>query len=163
MDKLWAPWRMEYIRTKNETGCIFCNKKNSEDDENNLVLYRGNECFILMNLYPYSNGHIMISPYLHSSETSDLSSKCNEEIMRFANKAMNILSSTMNAEGFNFGANIGKAGGAGIADHLHYHVIPRWSGDTNFMPVIGNTKVMVEGLTETWMSLKSKFGSLKDN
>ena len=104
----------------------------------------------------------MISPYLHSSSTTNLSSECNEEIMRFANESMNILSSTMNADGFNFGANIGKAGGAGIADHLHYHVIPRWHGDTNFMPVIGNTKVMVEGLSETWMNLKPAFDSLKD-
>ena len=134
----------------------------SKDDQDSLVLYRGKEAFILMNLYPYSNGHIMICPYAHSSDTNDLSAVCNEEIMRLANESMNILRKKMNAEGFNFGANLGKAGGAGIEDHLHYHIVPRWNGDTNFMPVVGTTKVMVEGLNETWISLRSEFDKIKD-
>ena len=162
MNRLWAPWRIEYIRAENEDGCVFCNKSISKDDQDSLVLYRGKEAFILMNLYPYSNGHIMICPYAHSSDTNDLSVVCNEEIMRLANESMNILRKKMNAEGFNFGANLGKAGGAGIEDHLHYHIVPRWNGDTNFMPVVGTTKVMVEGLNETWISLRSEFDKIKD-
>ena len=162
MNKLWAPWRIDYIRTPKEKGCIFCNKSHAEDDRENLVLYRGNESFVLMNLYPYSNGHLMISPYQHTSDTNDISSRGNEEIMWLANQSMNILTHAMNAEGFNFGANLGKAGGAGIEEHIHYHIVPRWSGDTNFMPVVGNTKVQVEGLRESWDNLKPHFDSLLD-
>ena len=162
MNKLWAPWRIDYIRTPKEKGCIFCNKSHDKDDRENLVLYRGNESFVLMNLYPYSNGHLMISPYQHTSDTNDISSRGNEEIMWLANQSMNILTHAMNAEGFNFGANLGKAGGAGIEEHLHYHIVPRWSGDTNFMPVVGNTKVVVEGLRESWDNLKTHFDSLLD-
>ena len=162
MNRLWAPWRIKYIRRKGIDGCVFCLKSNSKDDEDDLVLFKGKECFVLMNLYPYSNGHLMISPYTHTSDTNRLSSKCNQEIMHLANESMNILKKKMNAEGFNFGANLGKAGGAGIEDHLHYHIVPRWTGDTNFMPVVGTTKVMVEGLNETWLSLKSEFDKIKD-
>ena len=162
MNKLWAPWRIDYIRTPKEKGCIFCNKSNDEDDRESLILYRGNESFVLMNLYPYSNGHLMISPYQHTSDTNDISSQGNEEIMWLANQSMNILTHAMNAEGFNFGANLGKAGGAGIEEHIHYHIVPRWSGDTNFMPVVGNTKVLVEGLRESWDNLKPHFDSLVD-
>ena len=104
----------------------------------------------------------MISPYKHTSDTNDISSRGNEEIMWLANQSMNILTHAMNAEGFNFGANLGKAGGAGIEEHLHYHIVPRWSGDTNFMPVVGNTKVLVEGLRESWDNLKPHFDSLLD-
>ena len=163
MNKLWAPWRIDYIRTPKEKGCIFCNKSHDEDDRESLILYRGNESFVLMNLYPYSNGHLMISPYQHTSDTNDISSQGNEEIMWLANQSMNILTHAMNAEGFNFGANLGKAGGAGIEEHIHYHIVPRWSGDTNFMPVVGNTKVLVEGLRESWDNLKPHFDSLVDD
>tara|TARA_B100000315_G_C14561609_1_gene580849 strand:- start:1337 stop:1831 length:495 start_codon:yes stop_codon:yes gene_type:complete len=162
MDKLWAPWRIEYIRSPKEDGCIFCKKSQEINDRNNLVLYRGKEAFVLMNLYPYSNGHLMISPYQHTSETDDLSSACNSEIMDMANKSMSILSRTFNAEGYNFGANIGKAGGAGIEEHLHYHIVPRWTGDTNFMPVTGGTRVIVEGLQESWDLLKPKFNEINE-
>ena len=119
MKRLWAPWRIDYIRSPKEDGCIFCKKSQSNDDRKNLVLYRGNESFVLMNLYPYSNGHLMISPYDHTADTNRLSKDCNLEIMELANVSMNILKNTMNAEGFNFGANLGKASGAGIEEHLH--------------------------------------------
>ena len=161
MDKLWAPWRIEYIRSPIEDGCIFCIKSQETNDRDNLVLYRGKEAFVLMNLYPYSNGHLMISSYQHTSETDDLSSACNSEIMDMANRSMSILSKTFNAEGFNFGANFGKAGGAGIEEHLHYHIVPRWTGDTNFMPVTGGTRVLVEGLQESWDLLKPKFNEIE--
>ena len=162
MDKLWAPWWIEYIRSPKEDGCIFCIKSQETNDRNNLVLYRGKKAFVLMNLYPYSNGHLMISPYQHTSETDDLSSACNSEIMDMANKSMSILSRTFNAEGYNFGANFGKAGGAGIEEHLHYHIVPRWTGDTNFMPVTGGTRVIVEGLQESWDLLKPKFNEINE-
>jgi ATP adenylyltransferase len=157
MNKLWAPWRMDYIRTPKEDGCIFCKKHQSTKDRENLLLFRGEESFVLMNLYPYSNGHLMISPYKHTSDTNDISEIGNQEIMFLANKSMNIIKKIMGADGFNMGANLGKAAGAGIEEHIHYHIVPRWIGDTNFMPVAGNTKVMVEGLQETWDSIKPQF------
>ena len=163
MDKLWAPWRIEYIRAPKGKGCVFCTKSELGDDRDNLVLFRGENSFILMNLYPYSNGHLMIAPYQHTSETTDLSRTTNTEIMTLVNQSMEILKITMKAEGFNFGANLGKAAGAGIEEHLRYHVVPRWTGDTNFMPVLGHTKVMVEGLQETWDILKPHFNKLQES
>ena len=163
MDKLWAPWRIEYIRAPKGKECVFCTKSEPGDNRDNLVLFRGENSFILMNLYPYSNGHLMIAPYQHTSETTDLSSITNTEIMTLVNQSMKILKTTMKAEGFNFGANLGKAAGAGIEEHLHYHVVPRWTGDTNFMPVLGHTKVMVESLQETWDILKPHFNKLQES
>ena len=160
MNKLWAPWRMDYVHTKKDDGCIFCEKSLSSNDQENLILYRGAEVFALMNLYPYSNGHIMIAPYLHTADTNQLNSVGNQEIMWLANKSMNILKKLMNTDGFNFGANLGKAGGAGIEEHLHYHIVPRWSGDNNFMPVINNTRVIVEALNDSWSKLKPQFDLL---
>ncbi len=160
MNKLWAPWRMDYIHTEKDDGCIFCEKSLSSNDQENLILYRGVEVFALMNLYPYSNGHIMIAPYLHTADTNQLNSVGNQEIMWLANKSMNILKKLMNTDGFNFGANLGKAGGAGIEEHLHYHIVPRWSGDNNFMPVINNTRVIVEALNDSWSKLKPQFDLL---
>ena len=157
MNKLWAPWRMDYIRTPKEDGCIFCKKHQSTKDRENLLLFRGKESFVLMNLYPYSNGHLMVSPYKHTFDTNDISEIGNQEIMSLANKSMNIIKKIMGADGFNIGANLGKAAGAGIEEHLHFHIVPRWIGDTNFMPVVGNTKVIVEGLQETWDSMKPQF------
>ena len=157
MNKLWAPWRMDYIRTPKEDGCVFCKKHQSTKDRENLLLFRGEESFVLMNLYPYSNGHLMISPYKHTSNTNDISVIGNQEIMSLTNKSMEIIKNIMGADGFNIGANLGKAAGAGIEEHLHFHIVPRWIGDTNFMPVVGNTKVIVEGLQETWDSMKPQF------
>ncbi len=160
MKKLWAPWRIEYVSAPKEEGCIFCDKSKSEDDRNNLVLHRGQHAFVLMNLYPYNNGHLMISPYEHTSKPTEVGKLVLTEIMSMANHSMSILADTIKAEGFNFGANIGKAGGAGIEEHLHYHIVPRWNGDTNFMPVIGNSKVMVEGLLETYDKMKPMFAEI---
>ena len=162
MNKLWAPWRMEYIRTPKEDGCVFCIKSESSDIRRNLVLYKGKESFVLMNLYPYTNGHLLISPYKHTADTNQISESCNKEIMNLVNQSTNILKKIMGADGFNFGANFGKAGGAGIEEHLHYHIVPRWSGDNNFMPVIGNTRVMVEGLQESWDELKPEFDVISE-
>ena len=157
MDRIWAPWRMDYIESSKEPGCVFCEKSQSKKDKKNLVLFRGMETFILMNLYPYTNGHLMIAPYLHTSDVNELTEIANKEIMQFAKDCFNILKSKLGAEGFNFGANLGKVAGAGIDQHIHYHIVPRWSGDTNFMPVISDTKVMIEKLNKTWERLKPEF------
>ena len=150
MKPLWAPWRMEYVKAPKEDENIFNDKVNSKNDRDNLILYRGDFSFIIMNLYPYNNGHILILPYRKISNMEDLNDNELLEIMKLAQEAMLIFKRKMNAEGFNFGLNMGRAAGAGIKEHLHYHLVPRWSGDNNFMPTIGNTKVIVQGLLETY-------------
>ncbi len=158
---MWSPWRMEYVRTPKDDGCVFCKKSASDQDRNNLVLFKGTNSIVLMNLYPYNNAHLLIAPYKHVDTTLELSSQVSNEMMNLANESMRIIKMVMKAEGFNFGANIGAIGGAGIKDHIHFHVVPRWNGDTNFMPVIGHTKVMVEGLLETYDELKPHFEKIK--
>ena len=160
MNKLWAPWRIEYVSAPTEEGCIFCDKSKDDQERENLILHRGRHAFVLMNLYPYNNGHLMIAPYEHTSDPIGLEENVLNEIMTIANNSMSILSETLKTDGFNFGANIGKAGGAGIEEHIHYHIVPRWNGDTNFMPVVGNSKVMVEGLLETYDKIKPMFASI---
>ena len=150
MKPLWAPWRMEYVKAPKEDENIFNDKVNSKNDRDNLILYRGDFSFIIMNLYPYNNGHILILPYKKISNMEDLNDNELLEIMKLAQEAMLIFRRKMNAEGFNFGLNMGRAAGAGIKEHLHYHLVPRWSGDNNFMPTIGNTKLIVQGLLETY-------------
>ncbi len=152
---------MDYIRNSKEDGCIFCKKSKSNKNRENLVLFRGTDSFVLMNLYPYNNAHLLIAPYEHKDTTLELSAQVSNEMMNLANESMQIIKKTINAEGFNFGANFGAIGGAGIKDHIHFHVVPRWSGDTNFMPIIGHTKVMVEGLLETYDKLKPYFEKIK--
>ena len=161
MNKLWAPWRIEYVSAPTEEGCIFCDKPASGDDRTMLIIYRGEYSFVLMNLYPYNNGHLMIAPYQHTGNTQELSYSSRSEIMELADQTMTIQKNVMNAEGFNYGANIGYSGGAGIADHIHFHIVPRWAGDTNFMPVVGHTKVQVQGLRETYDDLKPHFDKLR--
>ena len=134
MDRLWAPWRIDYIKSEKEKGCIFCDKPAEGDDHSMLILYRGENSFVIMNLYPYNNGHLMIAPYQHTDSTHELNSGSRSEIMELADQIMTIQKNIMNADGFNYGANIGYSGGAGIADHIHFHIVPRWTGDTNFMP-----------------------------
>ena len=157
---LWAPWRMGYIRTpKNEFGpCIFCDKAKIGDDEENLVVHRGEYAYILMNLYPYNNGHLMVAPYEHEEHFDSLPLDTQLEMMSLSSEAMNVLRRSLNADGFNFGANFGEVAGAGIKEHLHMHIVPRWIGDTNFMPVMGHTKVMIDGLKETRKQLADTFG-----
>lgn len=157
MDRLWAPWRMEYIRSDKEEGCIFCDKPIRDNDREMLILYRGKLAFVMMNLFPYNNGHLLIAPYTHTERSNDLSPDERSEIMELGDASMTILKQAMKAEGFNFGANIGSAGGAGIEEHIHFHVVPRWKGDTNFMPVLGHTKVQVDGLKESYDNLKPHF------
>ena len=161
MKKLWAPWRIEYIRSPKEDGCIFCDKPAGDNDREDLILYRGEKAFILMNLYPYNNAHLMIAPYIHVDNTEELDADTYKEIMVLADQSMAILKETIDAQGFNFGANIGAAAGAGIEDHIHFHIVPRWAGDTNFMPVLGHTKVEVQGLQECYDLLRPHFDCIK--
>ena len=161
MDRLWAPWRIHYIKSEKEKGCIFCDKPAEGDDHSMLILYRGENSFVIMNLYPYNNGHLMIAPYQHTDSTQELNSSSRSEIMELADQIMTIQKNIMNADGFNYGANIGYSGGAGIADHIHFHIVPRWTGDTNFMPVLGHTKVQMQGLQETYNDLRPHFDKLK--
>ena len=161
MKKLWAPWRIEYIRSPKEDGCIFCDKPAGDNEREDLILYHGEKVFILMNLYPYNNAHLMIAPYIHVDNTEELDADTYKEIMVLADQSMAILKETIDAQGFNFGANIGAAAGAGIEEHIHFHIVPRWAGDTNFMPVLGHTKVEVQGLQECYDLLRPHFDCIK--
>ena len=161
MDRLWAPWRIDYIKSEKEKGCIFCDKPAEGDDRSMLILYRGENSFVIMNLYPYNNGHLMIAPYQHTDSTHELNSSSRSEIMELADQIMTIQKNIMNADGFNYGANIGYSGGAGIADHIHFHIVPRWTGDTNFMPVLVHNKHQMQGLQETYNDLRPHFDKLK--
>ena len=149
---------MEYIRApKKNNGTTFSSKLEKGTDEENLILFKGDHSFVCMNLYPYNNGHLLLVPYEIVDKPEDLNKEAMNEIMKISTMSMKILRENMNAEGFNFGANIGASAGAGIADHLHYHIVPRWGGDTNFMPVVGNTKVHVQGLQDTYDDLIPHF------
>ncbi|MCH6559681.1 HIT domain-containing protein [candidate division KSB1 bacterium] len=154
---LWAPWRMEYMLGEKESGCIFCTRINQDSDKENLILLRGENNFVIMNKYPYNNGHLMVVPNRHTSEFDSLSDPEKLEMMNLVSKSMNVLKKTVNPDGFNVGMNIGKIAGAGIDDHLHFHIVPRWVADTNFMPVVGQTKIISEDLGETWERLKEVF------
>ncbi|MDC0165034.1 HIT domain-containing protein [bacterium] len=162
MNNLWAPWRMEYVRApKKNLKETFSQKLDNGTDEDNMILFRGSYSFVCMNLYPYSNGHIMVIPYEVVDKPEDLKSIVLSEIMNISSQSMKIIRKKMSAEGFNFGSNIGASAGAGIAEHLHFHIVPRWKGDTNFMPAIGNTKVHVQGLQDTYAELKPFFQKME--
>tara|TARA_B100001057_G_scaffold153819_1_gene153998 strand:+ start:233 stop:700 length:468 start_codon:yes stop_codon:yes gene_type:complete len=153
---------MEYVSApKKNTEETFLKKLKNGNDEDNLILFRGEHSFVCMNLYPYNNGHIMILPNDIVEKPEDLEDTILFEIMKIASLSMKIIREKMNAEGFNFGANIGASAGAGIAEHLHFHIVPRWKGDTNFMPVIGNTKVHVQGLSDTYVMLRPLFKEIE--
>ncbi len=153
MEQLWAPWRMEYIRSDKSEKCIFCKGLKDGDDRGNLLLLRGRGSSIMLNRYPYNSGHLMVFPNRHVKDLSLLEGGESTEIIDMLNLSIDVLKKTMNPMGFNIGINMGKCAGAGIEDHLHIHVVPRWAGDTNFMPVIGDTKVISQHLMETYDSL----------
>lgn len=157
MKYLWAPWRMEYILKEKNEGCIFCEIPKENQDKENYVLYRGKFCFVILNTYPYNNGHIMIAPYAHIKNLEELNRDTINELMSLCQKSISVLKKKINPQGFNIGANIGKVGGAGILEHVHLHIVPRWQGDTNFMPVISDTKIMPQYLSETYDLLKAGF------
>ena len=154
---LWAPWKMEYIKNKDSAQKLFSEKANASEDRENLILYRGKFCYIIMNYYPYNNGHLMVVPYEESDSVENLADETLTEIMRITKKTMKILRENLQCHGFNFGANIGKGSGASIEGHLHFHIVPRWTSDTSFMPVVGLTKVVAQGLHDTYDQLKPFF------
>ncbi|MEO7000472.1 MAG: HIT domain-containing protein [Ktedonobacterales bacterium] len=158
MQHLWAPWRMTYIggSGEQEAGCIFCVKPQQDRDEENLLLYRGERCFVIMNLYPYNNGHLMIAPYAHVPGIQQLDAPTLTEIMETAQLCLAALTAAMGPQGFNMGINQGAVAGAGIADHTHFHIVPRWNGDTNFMPVLADVKVMPDFLNNTWRQIRQQ-------
>lgn len=161
MEKLWAPWRIEYVLQEKPEECIFCTKSSPEvDDKEELVLARGEHSFVIMNLYPYNNGHVMISPYQHTPEVGAIDDDTHLEMVHFQKRWIDVLRAAVNPQGFNIGANLGKVAGAGVEDHYHMHIVPRWGGDTNFMPVLGHTKVLVEGLEETWERLTGMYDQM---
>jgi len=146
---LWAPWRLEYIQAADEQeGCVFCLAAEG-DDEEKLVVHRGRHAFVLLNKFPYSSGHLMVAPFRHGVEFGDLDDEEALEIHRLAAQALDALRRTAEPHGFNLGWNIGRAAGAGVIDHVHLHAVPRWGGDTNFMPVLADVKVLPEALEDT--------------
>lgn len=159
MDTLWAPWRMKYILDpdKKAGGCVFCIASSTDRDRELLIMYRGKLCFVVLNMYPYNNGHIMVVPYRHIADLGELTSEENSEMMALTQKTVAVLEAAFKPNGFNIGMNLGQAAGAGIDDHLHMHIVPRWSGDCNFMPVIGETKVMPQHLDATYAALAPGF------
>ncbi len=156
MKKLFAPWRIEYIRGKKMEECIFCKLPKENKDEKNLIVYRGKHAFAIMNNYPYNPGHMMIAPYRHVANFEDLKDYEIMEIYEISKLVILAIKNVMEPQGFNIGMNIGHAAGAGIEDHIHLHIVPRWSGDTNFMPVIGDTKVIPQSLKETYKEIKKE-------
>ena len=152
MKPVWAPWRIEYITKEREKGCIFCDKPKEKKDRKNLILYRGGAGFIIMNRFPYSNGHIMIVPFRHMSNLSNLNESERLDLMNLSIMGTQALE-VLKPDGFNIGMNLGRIAGAGIDDHIHFHVVPRWNGDTNFMPVIADIKVIPEYLDQTYLRL----------
>jgi len=155
MDRLWAPWRMEYIEKVDAGGeCILCARPQERQDEKNYILHRSELAFIILNAFPYSSGHLMVAPYRHVGDLMDLTDEELAAMMAETRLGTRLLTAVMSPQGFNIGMNIGRVAGAGIADHLHLHVVPRWSGDTNFMPVIGETKVLPQALADTYDSLR---------
>jgi len=151
---LWAPWRIEYIRSPKHEGCIFCDFPKENRDRERLILYRGEKAFVIMNNYPYNPGHVMVVPYRHVAKWEDLTDEELLDIMRLSQLMIKAIKKAMKPDGFNMGVNLGRVAGAGIDSHVHLHIVPRWNGDTNFMPVIADTKVIPESLEEAYEELK---------
>ncbi len=165
MNKLWSPWRSQYIdsflKKEKENECILCQiSKEDPEDNSNLLVEKGKLTFTVLNLYPYNNGHLMIIPYRHISAMEDLTTEENTEIMFKLQVAVKALKSAIGPEGFNIGANLGKCAGAGIDDHIHFHIVPRWNGDTNFMPALGEVKVISQDLLHTKQKLAAAYKEL---
>lgn len=156
MKHLWAPWRMDYILKPKEKRCIFCLRPNKKTDRDHLVLYRGKYAFVMINRFPYNNGHLMVAPLRHCVDLESLTSHESKELFELLQGSIRVLKNSLFPEGFNIGVNIGKVGGAG-EEHLHFHIVPRWAGDTNFMPILGETKIVPEHLSNTYQKLHAAF------
>jgi ATP adenylyltransferase len=163
LDRLYTPWRFDYIKgaSGEKTGfgdaCVFCALPSREDDEQTFILHRAQHNFVILNIYPYTSGHLMIVPFEHTADFAALAKETSDEMMDLAKRAQAILQETYHPHGFNLGMNLGQAAGAGVSDHLHLHVLPRWSGDANFMSTVGETRVIPEDLRTTFNKLRSHF------
>jgi ATP adenylyltransferase len=158
--RIWAPWRLEYVKDASkdsEDTCIFCAKPAEDDDEANLIVHRGERCFVILNLFPYTNGHLMVAPYEHLATLQDLDAETTGEMMDLAKRAIEVLEDRYSPQGYNVGFNQGRVAGAGVEHHIHMHVVPRWGGDTNFMPVLADTRVMPQSLEESYKTLRGGF------
>ncbi len=163
MEIKFTPWRMAYIQGADEpaeTGCVLCSRGRVDPQPTNLVLFRGAQCYILMNLYPYNTGHLMVVPYTHTAELIQLDAAIADELFGLVRQSVAILSAALAPHGFNIGMNLGRTAGAGIDEHLHMHIVPRWDGDTNFMPIVGGTKLIPEALDQTYAKLRPRFDEI---
>ncbi len=159
-ERIWAPWRLEYVKDAskdNSEACIFCAALKAGDDEANLIVHRGERCFVILNKFPYTNGHLMVAPYEHLSELQALDVETVGELMALAQRGIAALEASYSPHGYNVGVNQGRVAGAGVEHHIHMHVVPRWGGDTNFMPVIADTRVMPQTLEQSYEALKGTF------
>ncbi len=156
MERLWAPWREKFILCKKEPGCFLCRTSREKQDRKNLILFRGEKCFVILNRYPYNNGHLMIAPFRHVGKLEELKAEELTEIWKTAQLCVRALKSGLKPKGINLGMNLGKVSGAGVGDHIHLHIVPRWQGDTNFMPIFAETKVISVGLSNTYRLLKKE-------
>ena len=165
MKVMWAPWRMAYIKKARTApaGCIFCLKTRENRDAANFILHRGRLGFVMMNLFPYNSGHLLVAPYSHVGDLESLSPEEALELIRLTNLSLRALRAEIKPEGFNVGINLGKVSGAGIEEHVHLHIVPRWNGDTNFMPVVAETKVMGEHLEASYDRLAPHFAGLPED
>ncbi|MGB9617971.1 MAG: HIT family protein [Desulfomonilaceae bacterium] len=158
MERLWAPWRIDYILGKEkEPGCIFCTKPSQTLDEENLIVHRSDLAFTIMNKFPYNNGHLLVVPYRHVSDICDLGANENSMLIEEVCRAVSVLRRVMRPDGFNIGLNLGRVAGAGIDEHVHYHIVPRWHGDTNIMPILADIRVIPEHLRQTYKKLREAF------
>ena len=156
--RIWAPWRLAYVKdASKDTECIFCTKPDEGDDREALIVHRGDRCYVILNAFPYTNGHLMVAPFEHVGRLQDLDPETLTEITALASRAMTILDDAYGPEGYNVGCNQGRIAGAGFDSHIHMHVVPRWAGDTNYMPVIGDTRVMPQTLEQSYDALAGKF------
>jgi len=159
MDYLWTPWRYQYITaTDQPCECVFCAAAQASDDHAHFVVCRGAHNFVILNRFPYTSGHVMVVPYAHISNLEELPDETLTEMIRLSRDAARHLRAVYRSEGLNLGMNLGKSAGAGIAGHLHMHILPRWTGDSNFMTVVGETRVLPEDLERTWERLRAAFG-----
>ncbi len=159
---IWSPWRMKYIqKPRKEKGCVFCEALQQSDSAENLIVFRGERTFTILNRYPYTSGHLMVVPYQHTAVLADLDASTRAEMMEVVNRSILVLREVYCPQGYNIGMNIGESAGAGITDHIHMHVVPRWNGDTNFMSTIGGVRVLPEGLEESYARIKEVWEKLK--
>ncbi len=154
---IWAPWRIEYILSEKDGGCFLCDMFAADNDRDNLILRRGETCAVVMNRYPYTGGHLMVTPYRHLENLKDMTPAERLELTDLTIEAVEILKAELKPDGLNLGYNLGAAAGAGLKDHIHQHIVPRWTGDTNFMPVLADTRVMPQALMEQYDALRPLF------